>query len=140
MCYLSNILLEHPWRIWFYWVKSFTPSWDSLPISQQNTKMDGPHDKVSKSTLNILFSLNRLNLFSIQKNLSGVSEDWIKSWATQMDISNAWLLNHVGWEEHQNLARSFKKLNPDIFNKRNYSVVSSFKVLYKLMVYFIRFR
>lgn len=64
---------------------------------------------------------------SIQKNLSGVSEDWIKSWATQMDISNAWLLNHVGWEEHQNLARSFKKLNPDIFNKRNYSVVSSFK-------------
>lgn len=45
-----------------------------------------------------------------------------------MDIANAWLLNPVGWEEHKNLAQSFKKLNPGIFNQRHYTVVSSFKV------------
>jgi len=42
-----------------------------------------------------------------------------------MATSNAWLLNEVGWAEHQQLAIRFKKLNPAIFD--NFSVVSSFK-------------
>ena len=67
---------------------------------------------------------------SIQKNLTiGANGAKLREWKSKMDIENAWLLNHVGWREHQNLAQSFKKLNPQIFERRNYTVVSSFKVV-----------
>jgi multiple inositol-polyphosphate phosphatase/2,3-bisphosphoglycerate 3-phosphatase len=67
-------------------------------------------------------------LGSIQKNLTiGANGAKLREWKSKMDIENAWLLNHVGWREHQHLAQSFKKLNPQIFERRNYTVVSSFK-------------
>jgi len=64
---------------------------------------------------------------NIQKNLPDDSPEWLSGWRLRMSTDNAWLLNEVGWEEHRSLAKNFKSLNPDIFNSKNFSVVSSFK-------------
>ena len=69
------------------------------------------------------------NIFSIQKNLAEDAPDWLLTWQSRMQSANAWLLNEVGWEEHHHLAQTFKKLNPEIFDERKYTVTSSFKVI-----------
>lgn len=64
---------------------------------------------------------------NIQKNLPSASPEWLVGWRLRMSMDNAWLLNEVGWAEHRSLAKNFKSLNPDIFNSKNFSVISSFK-------------
>ena len=65
----------------------------------------------------------------VQKQLPSDAPDWLANWSSRMATANAWLLNEVGWSEHRQLAIRFKALNPAIFD--NFSVVSSFKVLFE---------
>ena len=88
---------------------------------------NGRHSCPGESLSFVYYDVHKY-VFSIQKNLGEEAPDWLLKWQSRMKPENAWLLNEVGWDEHQKLAQSFKKLNSKIFDERKYTVTSSFKV------------